>query len=79
MALGDHIQCGCSACRSNINSVVYTPYYPNTTYPYYPQTTTVVQQGWECPKCKRVYSPCMVMCSYCPTNPVITTSTDTDG
>jgi hypothetical protein len=23
-------------------------------------------QGWECPKCKRVYSPTTSMCSHCP-------------
>lgn len=35
-------------------------------------TTTGIQfnptapQGWECPKCGRVYSPYTSMCSYCP-------------
>jgi len=24
-----------------------------------------VQAGWECPKCKRVYSPTTPMCLYC--------------
>jgi hypothetical protein len=23
-------------------------------------------QGWECPKCGRVYSPSFPMCTYCP-------------
>lgn len=31
-------------------------------------------QGWECPKCGRVYSPVMVMCSYC-VPPKVTTVT----
>ena len=25
-----------------------------------------VPQGWECPKCKRVYSPTTLMCIACP-------------
>ena len=37
---------------------------------------TVVQQGSQCPVCRRVYSPCMVMCSYCPAEPVTSTSAD---
>jgi hypothetical protein len=32
-------------------------------------------QGWECPKCKRVYSPTTMMCLYCPPK---TTSTTAD-
>ena len=28
--------------------------------------STFIQQGWECPKCKRVYSPITSMCSHCP-------------
>lgn len=24
-----------------------------------------IQQGWQCPLCKRVYSPTTVMCLYC--------------
>jgi ribosomal protein S27AE len=24
------------------------------------------QQGWECPKCGKVYSPTTIMCFYCP-------------
>ena len=38
--------------------------------------TTYVPQGWECPKCKRVYSPTTSMCSHCPQN---TTSVTTSG
>jgi hypothetical protein len=30
-------------------------------------------QGWECPKCKRVYSPTTSMCFYCPNR--VTTGT----
>ena len=25
----------------------------------------IVPQGWQCPICKRVYSPSMPMCNYC--------------
>jgi rubredoxin len=28
--------------------------------------TSFIPQGWECPKCKRVYSPTTSMCSHCP-------------
>jgi len=35
---------------------------------------TFIQQGWECPKCKRVYAPSTPMCWYCP----VPTSTSTD-
>ena len=28
--------------------------------------TSFIQQGWECPKCNRVYSPTTSMCSNCP-------------
>jgi hypothetical protein len=38
--------------------------------------TTYVPQGWECPKCKRVYSPTTRMCNYCPQyNQGVTTTT----
>jgi hypothetical protein len=30
----------------------------------YPKPT--IQQGWECPKCGRIYSPTTPMCSHCP-------------
>lgn len=41
-------------------------------------------QGWECPKCKRVYSPTTIMCVACPsmtgsTSNSTTTSTGTDS
>ena len=29
-------------------------------------SNTTIQQGWECPKCGRVYSPTTPMCSHCP-------------
>jgi uncharacterized OB-fold protein len=32
-------------------------------------------QGWECPKCKRIYSPSTMMCLYCPTTTITHTST----
>ena len=28
--------------------------------------TKFIPQGWECPKCNRVYSPTTSMCSHCP-------------
>lgn len=38
----------------------------------------IVQQGWQCPICKRVYSPFAVMCYYCGgENKTSTTSIDT--
>jgi methionyl-tRNA synthetase len=37
----------------------------------------IIQQGWECPKCKRVYSPTTPMCMYCPQSIASGTSTDT--
>ena len=39
-----------------------------------------VQQGWECPKCKRVYSPTTIMCIACPSLTASTSnSTTTSG
>lgn len=32
------------------------------------------QQGWQCPICKRVYSPFTQMCLYCGNTDVITTN-----
>lgn len=32
----------------------------------YSQWAPTVPQGWECPKCHRVYSPSTVMCLHCP-------------
>lgn len=32
------------------------------------------QQGWQCPTCKRVYSPFTPMCLYCGNTDVITTN-----
>jgi hypothetical protein len=29
-------------------------------------STNFIPQGWECPKCKRVYSPTTTMCAHCP-------------
>jgi len=34
----------------------------------------LVQQGWQCPICKRIYSPFTMMCYYC-NNGSTTTST----
>lgn len=38
---------------------------------------TFAQQGWQCPICKRVYSPMTPMCYYCGDNSVTITSTGT--
>lgn len=35
-----------------------------------------VRQGWQCPLCKRVYSPFTPVCSYCGGEAIIKTSTD---
>lgn len=29
------------------------------------ELTYFVQQGWQCPICKRIYSPVKMMCDYC--------------
>ena len=39
--------------------------------------TNFIQQGWECPKCKRVYSPTTMMCIACPQQTQATTTTGT--
>jgi len=39
--------------------------------------TSFIPQGWECPKCKRVYSPTTQMCSHCPQHNQGVTSTGT--
>jgi len=39
--------------------------------------TTFIPQGWECPKCKRVYSPTTSICSHCPEHSKEYTSTGT--
>jgi len=36
-----------------------------------------ISQGWECPKCRRVYSPTTSMCGHCPSAQSITTTTGT--
>lgn len=40
---------------------------------------TFAPQGWQCPVCKHVYSPSMVVCSYCPPRIENATSTTTDA
>ena len=35
------------------------------------------QQGWQCPICKRVYSPTTSMCYYCGNTETVTTTTVT--
>ena len=39
--------------------------------------TSFIPQGWECPKCKRVYSPNTIMCSHCPENTTFSVGTST--
>ncbi len=36
---------------------------------------TLVQQGWQCPCCQKVYSPTTPMCFYCPPKVEVATST----
>lgn len=38
-----------------------------------------VQQGWQCPICKRVYSPFTMMCCYCGGDTVISTDPRSTG
>ena len=38
-----------------------------------------IQQGWQCPICKRVYAPFMPMCTYCGTESEKQTNTPNDG
>ena len=35
-----------------------------------------VQQGWQCPICKRVYSPFTPVCAYCGGESIISTGVD---
>ena len=37
------------------------------------------QQGWQCPICKRVYSPYTPSCFHCGNEQIITTTTITTG
>ena len=37
----------------------------------------LAQQGWQCPICKRVYSPTTAMCYYCGSRETVTTTTGT--
>ena len=63
---------GCK-CYKNPNKVYKPyaiPYYEPYTYPqppYYSQTHTnaSTNKGWECPKCGRVYAPCVTECVSC--------------
>lgn len=62
------------------NGNYYNGYYYSPTHTYVPgyywyPSHKSVKQGWECPKCERVYSPSMTMCSYCG-NDKVTTGTD---
>lgn len=38
-----------------------------------------VMQGWQCPICKRVYSPFVRMCTYCSNREVETITLPTGG
>ena len=40
-------------------------------------TENFAQQGWQCPICKRVYSPLTMMCYYCGAEGITRTSTGT--
>ena len=37
------------------------------------------QQGWQCPICKRIYSPFTPCCFYCSGEAIIKTSTNING
>ena len=37
-----------------------------------------ISQGWECPKCKRIYSPTTIMCIACPSLTGSTSISTTD-
>lgn len=39
----------------------------------------LIQQGWQCPVCKRVYSPTTSMCWYCGGDQKVNVSTSTEG
>lgn len=39
-------------------------------------TQQFTQQGWECPKCKKIYSPSTPMCFTCPQQSVVSTATN---
>jgi hypothetical protein len=39
----------------------------------------IVNQGWQCPCCNRVYSPSTVMCYYCGNYELVTTDSITLG
>ena len=41
------------------------------------QTISFAPQGWECPKCKRIYSPATMMCIHCVPNPISPTTSGT--
>ena len=37
----------------------------------------MIQQGWQCPMCRRVYSPTTPMCFNCPPKTIVTSNTGT--
>ena len=37
--------------------------------------TSFISQGWECPKCKRIYSPTTSMCFHCPSQTITSSGT----
>lgn len=47
---------------------------------FFPSESSVIRQGWQCPVCRRVYSPDTVMCLKCGDAETITvTYSGTDG
>lgn len=60
-----NIQCncgltgGCALCNPIIRTQDALKY---ITYPHVP---AMVNQGWECPRCKRVYGPTVTECFSC--------------
>ena len=43
--------------------ITYTYIWPNDFHPVLDPKPTL--QGWECPKCDRIYAPWVVQCPYC--------------
>lgn len=41
--------------------------------------SNLVQQGWQCPICKRVYSPFTMMCYYCGGDTVMSKDSSSSG
>lgn len=57
---GGQTTAGCSMCNPiKLKSPLFVP--DNGAVP----TGFLVQRGWECPRCSRIYSPVCLECSHC--------------